>query len=62
MLPVSNVNWGIPVTVTTSLNCAVITTSSPILYAPLSEVDETKTTDAGIPSTTIAFVFANEHY
>ena len=42
------------------MNCTVITTSSPILYTPLSEVDETETTDAGIPSTTMAFVFANE--
>ena len=42
------------------MNCTVITTSSPILYAPLSEVDETETTDAGTPSITRAFVFANE--
>ena len=42
------------------MNCTVTDTSSPIPYTPFSEADETERMDAGIPSTMISFVFANE--
>ena len=58
--PVSKVNWGLPFTITISSNVTVIATRSPILYIPSWIEDDTAVTVAGLPSTTISFVAAND--
>ena len=42
--PVARVSWGVPVTVTTSLNVTVTGTSWPALYEPLPRVEDTLVT------------------